>query len=193
MQNAAVCWERAKQYLLPKPTPTDKLQDATSIPFLLNSWLPADKNWFFQKNFFRDVECHVFCYRRSNLNALEKLRCDLLCLNQPCGLLKIIPSTQQIQHDHCYCSFSGEQREITVSSSDVSSLLIQPQDKTITSEDILQTLSLSPNKRNRKLENNLTVWSGMKNVAFELLAWSVVVSSYKYKEHRHYYLPKTHA
>ena len=35
--------------------------------------------------------------------ALEKLRCDLLSLNRPCGLLNIIiPSLTKINHDHSY-------------------------------------------------------------------------------------------
>ena len=39
----------------------------------------------------------------NTLVALEKLRCDLLSLNQPCGLLDIIiPSVTKKDHDHCY-------------------------------------------------------------------------------------------
>ena len=34
---------------------------------------------------------------------LEKLRCDLVALNVPCGLLNIlVPDTRRIEHDHCY-------------------------------------------------------------------------------------------
>ena len=34
---------------------------------------------------------------------IEKLRCDLQDLNQPCGFLNIlIPDPTKIQHDHCY-------------------------------------------------------------------------------------------
>ena len=40
--------------------------------------------------------------------ALETLRCDLLSLGQPSGLLSVIvPSTEKIDHDHCYCSPAG--------------------------------------------------------------------------------------
>ena len=42
--------------------------------------------------------------RKPDPQALEYLRCDLLNLGQPCGLLSIIiPSTSKVEHDHCYC------------------------------------------------------------------------------------------
>ena len=35
--------------------------------------------------------------------AVENLRCDLIGNNQPCALLTIlVPSTEKVQHDHCY-------------------------------------------------------------------------------------------
>ena len=41
--------------------------------------------------------------RDLNPIALEKLRCDLQTLNQPCGLLNIIiPFAMKIDCDHCY-------------------------------------------------------------------------------------------
>ena len=42
-------------------------------------------------------------HHRVSLEAVEKLRCDLLSLNQPCAFLDIlVPSVDKIQHNHCY-------------------------------------------------------------------------------------------
>ena len=41
--------------------------------------------------------------REPDPQALEDLRCDLLNLGQPCGLLSaIIPSAGKVEHDHRY-------------------------------------------------------------------------------------------
>ena len=42
-------------------------------------------------------------YRQVSLEAVEKLRCDLLSLNQPCAFLDILfPSVDKVMHDHSY-------------------------------------------------------------------------------------------
>ena len=44
-----------------------------------------------------------FNRQSSDPNALENLRCNLLNISQPVGLLNIIvPSLDKIEHDHCY-------------------------------------------------------------------------------------------
>lgn len=84
---------------------------------------------------------------------LEKLRCDLQDLNQPCGLLNIlIPDPTKIQHDYCYhhSEVDSTHHVITtytnlesVVDNDIQSLSnILKEVKT--EEDILNALSLSP-------------------------------------------------
>ena len=42
-------------------------------------------------------------YRQVSLEAVEKLHCDLLSLNQPCAFLDIlVPSVDKVMHDHSY-------------------------------------------------------------------------------------------
>ena len=43
--------------------------------------------------------------RKLDTQAIEQLCCDLLAINKPCVL--IIPSNENIAHDHTYYSQSG--------------------------------------------------------------------------------------
>lgn len=48
--------------------------------------------------------------RKLGSEALEKLRCDLLSLNQPCAFLNIlVPSVEKIRHDHTYSKSPDEE------------------------------------------------------------------------------------
>lgn len=76
--------------------------------------------------------------------ALEDLRCDLISLGMPCGLLSIlVPSVQKVEHDHCYLSDKqGTREHCTGFPTDLS---INIEEKT--KDDILENLSLTAQQR----------------------------------------------
>ena len=109
--------------------------------------------------------------------SLERLRCDLLNLHQPCGLLNIIvPSIEKIEHDHCYhmlkSALEGNQNvnnnidDATVNASriadnDVCTVLDDKHD--ITPEDVLEGLQLNSTERlllevKTRGQNNCSQW-----------------------------------
>ena len=106
------------------------------------------------------------CFRESDSSvALGRLRCDLLdldllCdlldLDQPCGILNIIvPSITKIDHDHCYHQLHHSQDQVinvhTSSNNSLSPISTDSFDefkvKTITPEEVLAHLHLTPEKR----------------------------------------------
>ena len=89
------------------------------------------------------------------LVAFQKLRCDLLSLNQPCSLLNIIiPSVTKTDHDHCYyrtTENADRQSDILSvntnmnnSNSFEDSAFVELEEKTVTAEEVLEGLHLTP-------------------------------------------------
>ena len=87
--------------------------------------------------------------RKADPLALETLRCDLLSLGQPCGLLSVIvPSLQKILHDHCYCGDKEQtKRQDDELSNDLSVLVNNFQSITTTEADVLRSLRLTVQQR----------------------------------------------
>ena len=96
--------------------------------------------------------------RESNSSqALERLRCDLLDLHQPCGLLNIlVPSLLKIEHNHCYHQ-SRQVDNVIVSCTNNSNknnnlpsdeaFPVHLEEETKTAEEILEDLHLTPAER----------------------------------------------
>ena len=92
------------------------------------------------------------------LVALEKLRCDLLSLNQPCGLLNIIiPSVTKINHDHSYyrptenVNWQSDNLSVNTNMNNSTSFedfaFVDLEEKIVTAEEVLEGLRLTPEER----------------------------------------------
>ena len=83
--------------------------------------------------------------------ALERFRCDLLTLQQPCAFLSvIIPSVKKIEHDHCYFSHKDlEKLDIAAQapSSPFSLPMHVSESNTVTKEDVLDSLFVNEEER----------------------------------------------
>ena len=89
------------------------------------------------------------CLRGANPVALETLRCDLLSLGQPSGLLSVIvPCTEKIDHDHCYCS-NDQQGKVcnTDVPSDSISQYINVDGNSCSESEVLNSISLTVQQR----------------------------------------------
>lgn len=99
------------------------------------------------------------------MEAVEKLRCDLLSLNQLCAFLDIlVPSVDKIQHDHCYAlppaandsttnnSITADDTRCTDSGSDLPSYSLD-EEFSILCADVKAELNVSLSER-EKIEVN---------------------------------------
>lgn len=109
--------------------------------------------------------------------ALEKLRCDLLSLNQPCGLLNIIiPSVAKIDHDHCYHKAMDRQLDNLLVSANMDSsnclgdsAFLELKQKTVTAEQVLEALHLTPEERlslesDTRSQNTCSKWHEARRI-----------------------------
>ena len=91
---------------------------------------------------------------------LERLRCDLLALNQPCALLNtLIPSVANIDHDHTYCKSGNEVDGVAANTNTNNSnncdiagddnifKELKELEKTTTVEEVLESLHLTAEER----------------------------------------------
>ena len=95
--------------------------------------------------------------------ALEKLRCDLLSFNKPCGLLNIIiPSVTKIDNDHCYYGpMENTDRQlnnilVNTNTNNINSIEdfdIKLEERTVTTEEVLEGIHLTSEER-LKLEKD---------------------------------------
>ena len=93
---------------------------------------------------------HPLSLRQANPLALESLRCDLLSLGQPSGLLSVIvQSLEKIRHDHFCCGDEQQTKEYNEElSSDLPPFINIFQNMLTTGADILTSLSLPADQRN---------------------------------------------
>ena len=97
--------------------------------------------------------------RQPDPQATEKLRCDLLTINKPCGFSNIlIPSVEKIVHDHTYSTQSASvhisDKSISVCGSEEIPKLCE--DPKISAEEILQRMHLDSQQRDMLEEKTRT-------------------------------------
>ena len=84
------------------------------------------------------------------LVRLERLRCDLQDLSQPCGLLNIIvPSIEKVEHDHSYCCKSTSKPSPAYNSTvpaDYNMSLSIPM-QVVTEEQVLESFQVTAEER----------------------------------------------
>ena len=114
--------------------------------------------------------------------ALERFRCDLLTLQQPCAFLSvIIPSVKKIEHDHCYFSHKDlEKLDIAAHKLRVVHFLCpchMSESNTVTKEDVLDSLFVNEEERTileKKTRSQSDSLIGMKLDVLGLRAQSVI-------------------
>ena len=80
-------------------------------------------------------------------NRLERLRCDLLAIDQPCALLNVlVPSVASI--DHTYCKVVADNIN-TNNANQIASIsdFVELEEKTTTAEEVLERLNLTHEER----------------------------------------------